>query len=53
MRRALVLAAARRRSLGLAACSSDDTKGAIDVTATNDKCEVAKTDLRPGSPRSR
>jgi len=35
--------------IGLAACSSDDTKGAIDVTATNAKCDVAKTDLRAGS----
>jgi len=35
--------------VGLGACSSDDTKGAIDVTATNDKCTVAKTDLRAGS----
>src|SRR3954454_2519332 len=35
-------------SLGLAACSSDDTKGAIDVTATNAKCDVAKTELKAG-----
>jgi len=35
-------------SLGLAACSSDDTKGAIDVTATNDACDVARTDLAAG-----
>ncbi len=34
--------------LGLAACSSDDTLGAIDVTATNDTCDVAKTDLSAG-----
>lgn len=33
---------------GLAACSSTDTKGAIAVTASNDACKVAKTDLRAG-----
>jgi uncharacterized cupredoxin-like copper-binding protein len=35
--------------LGLTACSSDDTKGAIDVTASNEECDVAKTDLPAGS----
>jgi uncharacterized cupredoxin-like copper-binding protein len=35
--------------LGLTACASDDTKGAIDVTASNDECKVAKTDLKAGS----
>ena len=34
--------------VGLGACSSDDTKGAIEVTSTNDKCEVATTDLKAG-----
>jgi len=48
MRRVLVLPFLLL-TVGLAACSSDDTKGAIDVTATNDKCTVAKTDLRAGS----
>jgi uncharacterized cupredoxin-like copper-binding protein len=33
---------------GLAACSSTDTKGAIDVTATNSACKVARTDLPAG-----
>jgi len=47
MRRALVLPCLVLL-LGLSACSSDDTKGAIDVTATNDKCDVAKTDLPAG-----
>ena len=47
MRRALVLPFLVVL-LGLAACSSDDTKGAIDVAATNDKCDVAKTDLPAG-----
>ncbi len=39
----VVLAAA-----GIAACSTNDTKGAIAITATNDRCEVAKTDLKAG-----
>ena len=47
MRRVLVLPSLVLL-LGVAACSSDDTKGAIDVTATNDKCEVARTDLDAG-----
>jgi uncharacterized cupredoxin-like copper-binding protein len=47
MRRALVLPFLVAL-LTLGACSSDDTKGAIDVTATNDRCDVAKTDLPAG-----
>jgi uncharacterized cupredoxin-like copper-binding protein len=34
---------------GLAACSSDATKGAIDVTATDEECKVARTDLKAGT----
>jgi iron uptake system component EfeO len=33
----------------LAACASNDTKGAIKVTATDDACKVAKTELTAGS----
>src|SRR3954451_25473377 len=47
MRRVLVLPLLLL--VGLGECSSEDTKGAIDVTATNDRCTVAKTDLRAGS----
>lgn len=47
MRRALVLPFLVL-ALGVSACSSDDTKGAIDVTATNDECDVATTDLKAG-----
>lgn len=47
MRRALILPFVVLL-LGLAACSSDDTKGAIDVTATNEKCDVATTHLSAG-----
>ncbi len=47
MRRVLVplvvLAAA-----GMGACSSNATEGAIAITATNDTCKVAKTDLQAG-----
>src|SRR6476661_265964 len=47
MRRALVpiLLVA---TAGIAACSSTDTKGAIDVTATNSACKVARTALPAG-----
>src|SRR5205085_1933340 len=49
MRRALVLPfLVLVLALGASACSSDDTKGAIDVTATNDRCDVSKTDLEAG-----
>src|SRR3954463_11476153 len=33
---------------GVAACSSTDKEGAVDVTATNSACKVARTDLPAG-----
>jgi len=48
MRRALVPILLVTTAGGIAACSSTDAKGAIDVTATNSACKVARTELPAG-----
>jgi uncharacterized cupredoxin-like copper-binding protein len=48
MRRALFPLLCTALAAALVACSSNDAKGAIDVTATNKECKVARTDLAAG-----